>query len=161
MTLNKIKTKHIISILGFAIVLLLFLIPYLYYDDLPDEIPRHFNRKGEVDGMASRNSIWNLSIVGAAFFFLLELTAYFLPVIVQYLDELDAKKNEYLHLGILMLKMFNTLFVSIFLYVNYAKIMTATGRWNGIGDSLSSILFGAIVFLVVFFAYRFVHLDKE
>ncbi len=62
----KIKWDRYDAILEIAVILLLltscFLVAY-NYKRLPDQIPTHFNFKGEIDSFGSKKSIWGLLLI--------------------------------------------------------------------------------------------------
>lgn len=41
------------------------------YSDLPDQIPTHFNIKGEADGYGSKNMVWLIVVLSIALYFFL------------------------------------------------------------------------------------------
>lgn len=49
--------------LGWIIIALNFIVVGIFYADLPDSIPAHFNYKGDVDGYGNKDSIWTLPIL--------------------------------------------------------------------------------------------------
>lgn len=49
--------------LGWFLVILNFIIVKIFYVDLPEEIPIHFNFKGEADGFGSKTNIWFLPLL--------------------------------------------------------------------------------------------------
>lgn len=54
--------------LALAGLLVLILLPLVYYGDLPETIPQHFNAKGDADGFGSKNFIWFLPALGTALY---------------------------------------------------------------------------------------------
>jgi len=52
-------------------LIVLILLPAVYYADLPDTIPQHFNAKGEADGFGSKMFVWFLPILGVALYVLM------------------------------------------------------------------------------------------
>lgn len=49
--------------LGWIIIAMNFIVVGIFYADLPDSIPAHFNYKGDVDGYGNKDSIWTLPIL--------------------------------------------------------------------------------------------------
>ena len=49
-------------------LIVLLLLPVVYYADLPDTIPQHFNGSGEADGFGSKTFLWFLPGIGAAIY---------------------------------------------------------------------------------------------
>ncbi|TDT47099.1 uncharacterized protein DUF1648 [Maribacter spongiicola] len=59
--------------LGWIIIAVNFLIAGVFYHDLPDSIPTHFNYKGDVDGYGDKDSIWTLPLIMGLTYALLAL----------------------------------------------------------------------------------------
>jgi len=59
--------------IGWIMIVMNFIIIGIFYTDLPDSIPAHFNYKGEVDGYGDKGSIWTLPIIMALTYTLLVL----------------------------------------------------------------------------------------
>lgn len=57
--------------IGWIMILMNFIIIGVFYTDLPDNIPAHFNYKGDVDGYGDKDSIWTLPIIMALTYALL------------------------------------------------------------------------------------------
>lgn len=55
-------------------VIVAFLIVFKNYGALPDEIPVHFNAKGEIDGYGSKAMLWILPVISAGIYALLGWT---------------------------------------------------------------------------------------
>ncbi|MDP5060832.1 MAG: DUF1648 domain-containing protein, partial [Maribacter sp.] len=49
--------------IGWIMIVMNFIIIGIFYTDLPDRIPAHFNYKGDVDGYGDKDSIWTLPIL--------------------------------------------------------------------------------------------------
>lgn len=49
-------------------LLMLLLLPILYYAELPDTIPMHFNAGGEADGFGQKAVLWVLPALGLGLF---------------------------------------------------------------------------------------------
>lgn len=60
-----------LQIIAAAALLLSFLLPLLYYGDLPDQIPQHFNFAGEADIWGSKEIIWGIPLVNLFLFALI------------------------------------------------------------------------------------------
>jgi uncharacterized membrane protein len=55
--------------IGWLFVVINFLIVGIFYFGLPDEIPTHFNLKGDADGFGPKNTIWALPILTAIMYY--------------------------------------------------------------------------------------------
>lgn len=53
---------------SFLLFFIIWLSVFVYYPDLPDEIPTHFNGRGQADAFGSKQSIWILMGVFSSIF---------------------------------------------------------------------------------------------
>lgn len=117
----------LLIVMSFLIIITCFIVATFFYQKLPDEIPMHFNIKGEVDRLGSKVSIF--FIPGIAFITILPmlfLSKY--PHTFNYpvkIDENNAKK-EYSLARSLMIQM--TLAISIILL--YVTVMVIYSAFN-------------------------------
>lgn len=68
------KDKKLV-IIGWLCVFINFVIVLLFYFDLPETIPIHFNFKGEPDGYGNKSYIWSLPILNLVLYLGLNLVA--------------------------------------------------------------------------------------
>jgi uncharacterized membrane protein len=54
-------------------MILLLLLPAVYYTELPDTIPQHFNARGEADGFGPKITLWILPILGVVLYMILTI----------------------------------------------------------------------------------------
>ena len=59
--------------IGWIMIVINFIIIGIFYTDLPDSIPAHFNYKGDVNGYGHKDSIWTLPNIMALTYTLLFL----------------------------------------------------------------------------------------
>ena len=63
------STDRKILRVGWITVALNFLLVAIFYFDLPQTIPIHFNLKGEADGFGNRTTIWALPILSVLLYY--------------------------------------------------------------------------------------------
>ena len=68
------KDKKLI-VIGWLFISINFVLVLLFYFDLPETIPTHFNFKGEPDGYGNKSYIWSLPILNLVLYFGLNLVA--------------------------------------------------------------------------------------
>ena len=129
------------KVLHFLIVLLLislFVIPAVYYGQLPEEIPSHYNGFGEVDAYSEKSMIWFMPIVGLVLSALVWVVISKLP---QHNPHKVPKQIPELFKELLIL------FILLpFNYISYATIQVSLGYQEGLG----------IWFLPVFLGIMFI-----
>lgn len=67
------KNQQNLLLLGWFIVVLNFIIVAIFYTELPNKIPSHFNFKGEIDGYGSKDSIWTFPVLTLIIYLFLNL----------------------------------------------------------------------------------------
>ena len=61
---EKDNIDTILDTLGIIGLVVLLGYPWLYFNELPEQIPGHFNIRGEVDAWGSKWTIWTLPAIG-------------------------------------------------------------------------------------------------
>ena len=139
---------HVLDIIGFLGVASIIGIAGYYYGELPEEIPTHFNAKGEPDAWGSKSSIWILPIIGGVLF----LVLFFLnkmPHLFNYPTKI-TKDNAVVQYrkATRMMRYVNTATVLLFLYITWRSIQTALGNSEGLGRGLIVIIFMGVAGLL-------------
>lgn len=121
------------EILAGAGMLALVLLPVLYYNDLPAQIPIHFNIHGKPDGFGSREFIWLLPVIGAALYAgmsFLERRPHKLNFQGKITEE--NAEDQY-RLASRMIRIFKTIGVCNFAFINFIIINISLGKAEGLG----------------------------
>ncbi len=136
-------------------------IAIVFYAQLPEIIPTHFNAAGQIDGMGSKNTIWLLPAITTVLFIgLTVLNRY--PHTFNYLEEItpaNAERNYRLGTRILRYsKLFLVfLFGAIILQVTNAATQNLTINdkgWMIKGIIAVSLVWPLVVLLISFLQYR-------
>ncbi|MDR6300517.1 DUF1648 domain-containing protein [Mesonia maritima] len=139
----KIKNRKykIIGNITLIIVFCLFIIPVIFFSQLPNEIPLHFGFHGSPDNYSSKNNIWLLPILGLLFYVgSLKLEKIFL-------SELSKKVNHQLIFMVKNLKILILIIVVGFLYLTIQMILVALKISEGLGSwFIYLFLFSVIIF---------------
>ncbi|WP_157359695.1 DUF1648 domain-containing protein [Algoriphagus mannitolivorans] len=69
--LEKRPFDWVLKILILCVIGFLLIYPFIYFSELPETIPVHFNFQGEPDGWGSKNGIWTLPAMGIFSYLLL------------------------------------------------------------------------------------------
>lgn len=133
-TLTKTNTQRFIEIAIFVCVAFCFLYPALYYSSLPDQVPMHFNYKGEVDRYGSKDSVWGLAIIGALTAFgLYKLSQH--PHIFNYPVKITKDNAEKFYKdSVKMLSYVNLLIAILFATICYQVVNIALNNDNQFGQ---------------------------
>ena len=143
------KNPTYLEALSWLFVIGLFVLPLFHYQELPDQIPSHFDANGKADAYSSKASIWILPIIGTAIFLLL----YFLSTAKLFRINAGRKLSpeEEAHKVLQGKKILHALKLIIpasFIYIVYKTIQTALGKSDGLGTAFL-IVFLTLVFCVI------------
>jgi len=143
-----------IEILGSLALFAGLLLPTLYFNYLPEEIPIHYNFSGQPDSYGPKLSLWILPLVSAFLFAGLHL----LPKLIEHQKPKPTEDTHTFKLkqrGVLNLLTFlkSTLAIA-FTYLILATIMTALDKWSGLGRAFMPLFLIAMIVIPVAFAIR-------
>ena len=149
MTRPKIKIPKdqidkLVEILGIAVLFFTIVFPVISYNQLPDSIPRHFDINGQPDAYGSKWLIFILPLIGIVLYTGLTILNRY-PHIFNYPTKVTEENAERLYKNATKLvRILNTLTISIFAYITYVTIQTGLGKQSGLGN------YFFIAFLILF-----------
>ena len=137
---------------SFLLFFIIWLSVFVYYPDLPNEIPTHFNGRGQADAFGSKQSIWILmGVFSSIFIGIYILNKY--PHLHNYtvkITEENALKNYRFSTRILRVVNFLNLLLLAYILKTmmtpYEKQSTAFGGWF-----LPTIMIGSLVLIIYIF----------
>ncbi len=144
---------EIICLIG---LLALIVLPIYFFNDLPAQIPKHFNAAGRVDSYGDRKIIWLLPTVGL--FLYLGLTflakapfAFNYPVKVT-----DENAKRLYSLGARTIRILKVVAILSFAFVNYKTISIALNYSTEIGKFYLPVFITVILVLIVTMIYKMI-----
>ena len=141
------KTDRLIDLLGLIAIGILLIVPLVFIDQLPDQIPIHFNAKGIPDGYGGRASIFILPAIGIPLFFGLRYMRKF-PHISNYPVRITKENAErQYHNNTKLLLCLNLSLALIFLYLIGIQIASVL-----IEGTIGFGIFTVPLILIVLFA---------
>lgn len=152
----KVKTKktdYLLEIISAMATIALIALPLIYYNQLPDEIPTHFNVKGEADGFGSKVLIWVLTLVGLILYLALTYMNR-IPHKFNYPVEITEDNAYYQYKNAIKLVRTVKLFsVLVMLFITYKSITFGLEESDGLGvyflPLFLLIIFGTLAIYVV------------
>lgn len=149
----KIPSIRSIDILTFLGLLLLFVLPLYYYDILPEEVPRHFNSKGEVDGWWSKKYIFIMSVLGTFMYAIIYFSGK-----VGGLNLPSSRNKENLERDKNLTKQFSKwmglFIVLLFNYISFTTIQVALGVRDGLSAYFTPIFFSIILIGISIYIFK-------
>jgi len=110
--------------LNMAILILtisMFAIPAFYYTSLPEEIPIHFNFKGEADSFGAKSTIWAICGIGLILLLLVRFALKNIP------------KNNATNTSKFLPQIIYIFLLVIFNYLTFATILVSLSHWDDLG----------------------------
>jgi len=141
---------EVICVIG---VLILITLPIIYYNQLPDIIPTHYDSQGKADGHGAKSSIWMLPILGTLMYLLmLKLNQY--PHIFNYQQKITEQNAEKQYtIATRMLRIVNVSVVRVFTYLTYSTIWIAMGKHSHLSALFTPLVCVSVFVLVGFSIY--------
>ena len=126
-------TDYLIEIVGAIGMVGLILFPVYFFNDLPSQIPKHFNALGQVDSYGPRVIIWLLPVIGLLLYAALTLLNKF-PFAFNYPTKVTDDNAERLYtLGTRTIRLLKTIVVLSFFFLNFKTIEIALNKSTEIG----------------------------
>ncbi len=151
-TVPQNSTDLWIDRFSFLLFFIIWLSVFVYYPDLPNEIPTHFNGRGQADAFGSKQTIWILmGVFSSIFIGIYILNKY--PHLHNYtvkITEENALKNYRFSTRVLRVVNFLNLLLLAYILKTmmtpYEKQSTAFGGWF-----LPTIMIGSLVLIIYIF----------
>jgi len=145
----------IIDAMSLVFLLLILVMVFQYYPDLPNKIPTHFGINGHVDSVGTKNTILLLPALAVVLFILLQVLNRF-PHKFNYLVKITPINAERQYrLGTRIMRFTNLFVMLVFYYINFKIIKIAIkqqtpdiDKWFTPAIAGISIL-GTIIFLTL------------
>lgn len=142
-----------IEFLGLSFLIILIIIPLIYYNRLSERIPVHFNAAGTPDGFGSRSSLFILPATGLFMYLLLTVLAAF-PHIFNFPVTITPENAEVQYrLATRLLRILKTVILILFSFISWMSVRTATGNATGLGKMFLPVFiiltFGVIIIYLV------------
>jgi uncharacterized membrane protein len=153
----RIKLKltshdYVIEFIGLSFLIILIAIPILYYNQLPDRIPIHFNAAGNPDGFGEKPSLFILPAIGLLMYFLLTVLTAF-PHIYNFPVAITPENAEIQYrLATRLMRILKTVIIILFSFIGWMSVRTAVGNASGLGKMfLPAFLFITFGVIIIYF----------
>jgi len=134
---------RLIETAGLAALLLIIILTFVYYRDMPSQIPVHFSFSGEPDQMGGKPTIWRIPVISLILYVALTLINRF-PHIFNYPVRITEENTFRLYrLATRTLRILKTMLMCLFLYITISVI------WIGLGKSEKFNAPGILGFIIL------------
>jgi uncharacterized membrane protein len=145
------STDQVFELLGWGVLLALWVWTGMSYSSLPDTIPTHFNTAGEADGFGSKASIIGLPVIATLLYIGLTLLNRF-PHIFNFPTPVtqDNALRQYTN-ATRMIRYLKLILVLVFAGISFQTIQQANGEAAGLGVWFLPVTLGAIFLPLLYF----------
>jgi uncharacterized membrane protein len=152
--INLTPIDYFVEIIGAIGIVCLILIPVYFYNDLPGQIPKHFNALGQVDSYGNREIIWLLPAVGLFLYVGLTILNKF-PFAFNYPKSVTNDNTERLYtLGTRTVRLLKVIVVLSFVFLNFKTIEIALNKSTEIGKFYLPIFLAVLIILTGTMIYK-------
>jgi uncharacterized membrane protein len=147
---------------GFAVVVLLALIalPVYYFDQLPDNLPKHYDLQGRPDGWSHKSGLFLLPAIGLGLYILLTVLNRN-PQNFNYLSKITPENAPYQYRNASrMIRVLKLMQLLLFLYLVVAVIRGGLGVQSGLGTPFVLLFVLSISFVALWFIVRSAQVQK-
>jgi uncharacterized membrane protein len=147
-------TDKLLELLGWGVLLALWVWTGTSYSNLPDTIPTHFNAAGEADGFGRKASIFGLPVIASLLYIGLTLLnrvphSFNFPTPVTQ----DNALNQYTN-ATRMIRSLKLILVVVFGGISFQTIQQANGETDGLGVWFLPVTLGLIFLPLIYFVIK-------
>jgi uncharacterized membrane protein len=145
---------YFFEIIGAIGVVCLILLPVYFFNDLPSQIPKHFNALGQVDSYGNRGIIWLLPTIGLFLYVGMTILNKF-PFAFNYPTKVTNDNAERLYkLGTRTVRLLKIVVVVSFAFLNFKTIEIALNKTTEIGKFYLPIFLTVLIILMGTMIYK-------
>ena len=147
-------TDQVLELLGWGVLLALWIWTGMSYSSLPDTIPTHFNAAGEADGFGRKASIVSLPVVASLLYIGLTLLnrvphSFNFPTPITQDNALRQYTN-----ATRMIRYLKLILVVVLAGISYQTIQQANGTGDGLGLWFLPLTLGLIFMPLLYFVIK-------
>lgn len=144
----------LIEIGGWVTLMVLWWLVIMYFDNLPDKIPTHFDFAGKIDSYGSKSSLWGLPLVASIIIIGISILNRF-PHIFNYPTTIKPTNAHSLYASATrLLRVLKWSVAIIFLFIEIMVIQKATGSNANFGRwIMPTVLFIVFIPTIIFLIY--------
>ena len=145
------------EILSLLAVITAFLLVALYFGKLPDEIPNHFNFKGEPDTFSQKKIFWSLPVFGLMMYLFLSMVG----LLVTRVMKPEERKLEAMQQVSFMIAQLKLILVLVTLYLVISTILIVLGHTEGLSVLFLPVFLLSLVLVIILNMIKVVRLQNK
>lgn len=150
------KADKLQEVVGWGVLVGMWLMVILNYTNLPDTIPVHYNSSGIIDGYGHKSYIWILPLVAALLFIGLTILNRF-PHIFNYLTTITQENalRQYT-IATRMIRYVKIILTIIIGFIVFKTIKIAFGQSQELGYYFTPLIIGLIFTPLIYYIYALI-----
>jgi uncharacterized membrane protein len=150
---ERTRLDWVIEFVAFVFLIILVSLPLIFFNDLPERVPVHFNIEGEPDDYGTRFSLLLLPVTGLVMYLGMTILEGY-PHIYNYPVQITHENalNQY-RLATRLIRILKSVILLIFSFITFRTIQTALGEGIGLGKAFLPVfllvVFGTIIIYFV------------
>ena len=154
------STDQIFELLGWGVLLALWVWTGTSYSSLPDTIPTHFNAAGEADGFGRKASIVSLPLIATLLYVGLTILNR-VPHIFNFPTPVtqDNALKQYTN-ATRMIRFLKLILVLVFAGISFQTIQQANGKADGLGSWFLPLTLALIFMPLIYFVIKSVQANE-
>lgn len=154
LSIPKTQVDYILIGIGLVGVFAMLGLTAFYYEQLPDQIPTHFNATGQPDSYGEKSTLWFLVIAGIVIYALILLVNR-APHIVNYSVPITPENAPRQYQNLQRMNRSMAAIISLCLaYILYAIIEMSLGDRESLGPWFVLLFLGLIFGVIGYYLYR-------
>lgn len=151
---ERTNTDFVLDLLTILLLVFFWAFSIYFYPALSEEIPIHFDYKGEVDNYADKVTIFILPFVGTMLAGFLTLIGKS-PETFNYSVEITPENAERQYKNaLLMMKVMRLAIIFVFLLIDWEVVQIGLGKSEGLGVWFLPIFLTIVFVPIIYFAIR-------
>lgn len=147
---------YFLEVIGGIGVICMIVLPIYFFNDLPAQIPKHFNALGQPDSYGNRGIIWLLPAIGLVLYAGLTILSRF-PHLLNYPVKITSNNAERLYtLGTRTIRLLKVIVVVAFAFLNFRTIEIALNITTQIGAFYVPVFLVAMTVIIGVMFYKMV-----
>jgi len=147
-------TDKLLELIGILALVFMIGMPFMYYADLPEIIPRQFGFDGKPDGEGSKTVIWWVLLIALLLYAVLFALERFIRKNKNiHLDEIAHELEGQREIMVQWLQFIRLFLTCLFAYIIYTLVKTATGQVEGLYPFFFPVVIGVILGSTLYFMY--------
>lgn len=153
MIIPKSPVARLLDVLTLGIFLAVIIYLVIQFQNLPDQVPGHYDASGNVDRLGNKMELWILPVIAAGLWIGMTFLEKY-PHTFNYLnlrkDNIEAQYRN----GMLMINILKNESVLLFSFLSYQGTRIALGEADGLGIYFMPIFIGVILGSLIIFIIR-------